>query len=67
MVMKQLTLGIGEAHFEAWLGLWKRTCATHLSPGEPSGMIANAEKVGRCLRARLANRNQPSLDLFSKS
>lgn len=65
MVMKHLTLGIGEAHFEAWLGLWKRTCATHLSEAEANDMIAIANKVGGRLRAILANRNKPTLDLFS--
>lgn len=66
MVMKHLTLGIGEVHFEAWLGLWKRTCATHLAEAEASDMIGIAEKVGGRLRAILANRNQPSIDLFSQ-
>ncbi|MGJ8653396.1 MAG: hypothetical protein ACSHX8_08995 [Opitutaceae bacterium] len=63
--MKHLTLGIGEAHFEAWLGLWKRTCATHLPEAEANDMITIAEKVGKRLRGILANRNKPPLDLFS--
>ncbi len=65
MIMKHLTLGIGEAHFESWLELWKRTCVTYLPQTEANDMTAIAEKVGKRLRTILANRNKPTLDLFS--
>ncbi|MGJ8640880.1 MAG: group III truncated hemoglobin [Opitutaceae bacterium] len=64
MAAKHLSLGIGEAHFEAWLGLWKRTCETHLSTEDAEQMIAVANKVGQRLRAIIANHNRPTLDLF---
>lgn len=65
MPMKHLSLGLGEVHFQAWLGLWKRTCETHLPPTEASEMTAIADKIGARLRAIIANHNKPTLDLFS--
>lgn len=65
MAMKHLSLGLGEVHFEAWLGLWKRNCSTHLSEADANDMIAIANKIGARLRTIIANHNKPTLDLFS--
>ena len=65
MAMKHLSLGLGETHFEAWLSLWKRTCSTHLAETEAEEMIFIANRIGRPLRAIIANKNKPTLDLFS--
>lgn len=65
MPMKHLSLGLGEVHFEAWLGLWKRNCKTHLPQPDADDMIGIADKIGARLRAIIANHNKPTLDLFS--
>lgn len=65
MPMKHLSLGLGEVHFEAWLGLWKRNCSTHLPESDAKDMTAIADKIGARLRAIIANHNKPTLDLFS--
>lgn len=65
MPIKHLSLGLGEAHFQAWLGLWKRTCATHLPESEAIELAAIADKIGLRLRAIIDNHNKPTLDLFS--
>jgi hemoglobin len=65
MPIKHLSLGLGEKHFEAWLGLWKRNCTTHLPPAEAAEMAAVADKIGLRLRKIIENHNKPPLDLFS--
>ena len=65
MPIKHLALGLGEEHFQAWLGLWKRNCTTHLPQLEAQEMTAIADKIGLRLQAIIANHNQPTFDLFS--
>ena len=64
MPWKHVSLGLKEAHFEAWLGLWHRNCRIHLSETEADDMIAIAEKIGQRLRGIIANHNKPTLNLF---
>ncbi len=59
MAWKHLALNLEEAHFEAWLGLWKRTCHKHLSASKAEDMAKIADQIGMRLRTIIANnRNQ---------
>jgi hemoglobin len=50
MPQRHFPLGIGAAHFEAWLDLWRRNCRIHLPPAEAEEMIQLAESIGERLR-----------------
>ncbi len=50
MPMKHVPLGLEEAHFQAWLGLWSRHCQARLAPTEAADLIAIAETIGQRLR-----------------
>jgi hemoglobin len=50
MPQRHFPLGIGEAHFEAWLDLWRRNCRAQLRPREAAEMIKLAEGIGERLR-----------------
>ncbi|MGZ0655317.1 group III truncated hemoglobin [Coraliomargarita sp. W4R53] len=65
MPIKHLALGLGEEHFQAWLGLWKRNCTTHLPQSEATEMTAIADKIGLRLQTIIANHKKPTFDLFS--
>lgn len=54
MPQKHFPLGLGEAHFEVWLGLWRRHCGIRLPPREAADMIRLAEAIGERLRALIA-------------
>lgn len=53
MAARHLALGIGAAHFQAWLQLWEFNCQAHLSSGEAREMIALAHEIGRRLKSML--------------
>ncbi len=55
MPWKHVPLGLEEAHFQAWLTLWKRTCQTHLTESAANDMGAIADKIGLRLRAIIAS------------
>ena len=55
MAWKHLALNLEEAHFQAWPGLWKRTCHTHLSESQAEQMSQIADKIGMRLRTIIAN------------
>jgi hemoglobin len=55
MPWKHVPLKLEEKHFEAWLGLWARTCHAYLSEPEAGELIAVAEKIGQRLRMIIAN------------
>jgi hemoglobin len=55
MPWKHVPLKLEEKHFEAWLGLWGRTCRAHLAEPEADELIAVAEKIGQRLRMIIAN------------
>lgn len=55
MAWKHLALNLEEPHFQAWLGLWKRTCQTHLSASQASEMSQIADNIGTRLRTIVAN------------
>lgn len=59
MPWKHVNLGLDESHFQAWLGLWKRTCATHLKESEASEMGQLADKIGQRLRGIIAKHAPP--------
>lgn len=61
MPWKHVPLKLEEKHFEAWLGLWGRTCHAHLSEPEAGELIAVAEKIGQRLRMIIANQSPPGL------
>jgi hemoglobin len=61
MPWKHVPLKLEEKHFEAWLGLWARTCHAHLSEPEAGELIAVAEKIGQRLRMIIANHSSPGL------
>lgn len=50
MPQRHFPLGLGEAHFEAWLDLWRRNCRIYLAPREAEEMIRLAEGIGERLR-----------------
>ena len=50
MPFKHVPLGLEEAHFGAWLGLWRRHCEAHLPPAEAREFIGVAEMIGQRLR-----------------
>ena len=54
MPLKHLPLGLEEAHFDAWLGLWRRKCRTRLNEPEATEMEAAAEMIGQRLRQIIA-------------
>lgn len=47
---RHMPLGLTEAHFQAWLGLWHRHCRALLQPTEAEEMIALAEMIAGRLR-----------------
>lgn len=49
-------MNLEDAHFEAWLGLWRRNCHIHLESREAEEMIALAEGIGDRLRVIVQNR-----------
>lgn len=56
MAFKHLTLGLEEPHFQAWLGLWKRTCQIHL-PEEPAQQMSQiADQIAQRLRSIVASK-----------
>jgi len=50
MPWKHVRLGLGEQHFQSWLGLWHRHCRAHLPPREAEELIGRAEAIGLRLR-----------------
>lgn len=50
MPQRHFPLGLAEAHFEAWLDLWRRHCRAHLAAPEAEEMIRLAEGIGERLR-----------------
>lgn len=50
MPIKHFPLGLTEAHFEAWLTLWKHNCRTQLPPREAEEMTVLANRIGVRLR-----------------
>ncbi|HEY4246057.1 MAG TPA: group III truncated hemoglobin [Lacunisphaera sp.] len=54
MPMKHVPLGLAEAHFQAWLGLWARQCRARLSAAEADELIQIAETIGQRLRQIIA-------------
>jgi hemoglobin len=50
MPIKHFPLGLTEAHFEAWLTLWKHNCRTQLTPQEAEEMTVLANRIGVRLR-----------------
>ncbi len=50
MPFKHVSLGLQEAHFQAWLDLWQRHCRAHLPAREATELIALAETIGQRLR-----------------
>jgi len=58
MAYKHLALNLEAPHFEAWLGLWKRTCHTHLSKAQAEQMSQIADNIGIRLKAIIANSKQ---------
>jgi hemoglobin len=61
MPWEHVPLKLEEKHFEAWLGLWGRTCHAHLPEAEAGELIAVAEKIGQRLRMIIANQSPPGL------
>jgi hemoglobin len=59
MPMKHMSLGLGERHFQAWLGLWSRHCRARLAPTEAAELILVAETIGQRLR-QMVGVNPPS-------
>lgn len=57
MPMKHFPLGLQERHFEAWLGLWKRNCATRLPSPESEELAAAADMIGQRLRQIIKHRS----------
>lgn len=53
LMAKHMSLGIGEEHFEAWLGLWGHTCRAHLPETEAAEMMQRAEMIGQRMRGML--------------
>ncbi|MET0262803.1 MAG: group III truncated hemoglobin [Rariglobus sp.] len=51
MAARHIPLQLEERHFQAWLGLWRRHCETHLPAPEAAEMITIAEAIGQRLRA----------------
>lgn len=54
MPQRHFPLGLSEAHFEAWLDLWRRNCRIHLPADVAEEMIALAEGIGERLRFLIA-------------
>jgi hemoglobin len=54
MPQRHFPLGLKEAHFEAWLALWRRHCRAHLAAAEAEEMIRLAEMIGARLRMLVA-------------
>lgn len=50
MPVKHFPLGLTEAHFEAWLTLWKHNCRTQLPAQEAEEMTVLANRIGTRLR-----------------
>lgn len=50
MPQRHFPLGLTEAHFEAWLDLWRRNCRIYLPTREAEEMIRLAEGIGSRLR-----------------
>jgi hemoglobin len=63
MPWKHVPLKLEERHFQAWLGLWARTCHAQLAEPEALELIAIAEKIGQRLRMIIANQSAPSITL----
>jgi hemoglobin len=59
MPWKHVRLGLGEVHFQAWLGLWHRHCRTHLPAREAEELIERAESIGLRLRQIVALHDDP--------
>ncbi len=55
MAWKHLSLNLEEGHFQAWLGLWKRTCHAHLPESQAVQMGQIADKIGMRLSSIIAN------------
>lgn len=53
MPMKHFPLALEEAHFEAWLTLWKNNCRTQLPSREAEEMTVLANRIGVRLRGML--------------
>ena len=62
MAWKHLALNLEEAHFQAWLSLWKRTCRTHLAESQAVAMSQIADNIGLRLRAIIANHSNQTQD-----
>lgn len=59
MPWKHMPLNLEEAHFNAWLGLWKINCQRHLPVREAEDMIGAAEMIGQRLQHILAQAAPP--------
>lgn len=55
MPQRHFPLGLEEAHFSAWLDLWRRNCRIHLAPDAAADMIQLAEAIGQRLRRLIAH------------
>lgn len=60
MPQRHFPLGLSEAHFEAWLDLWRRNCRIHLPADVAEEMIALAEGIGERLRFLIARSGEGS-------
>ena len=54
MPQRHFPLNLSQAHFEAWLDLWRRHCRIHLPPREAEEMIRIAEGIGDRLRVLIS-------------
>lgn len=54
MPQKHFPLGLGRAHFDAWLDLWRRQCRIRFPAPEAGEMIRLAETIGERLRFLIA-------------
>ncbi|MGB0414319.1 MAG: group III truncated hemoglobin [Coraliomargarita sp.] len=61
MAWKHLALNLEEAHFQAWLGLWKRTCRARLPESQAVQMEQIADNIGMRLRTIIANNSKQTL------
>jgi hemoglobin len=59
MPHRHFPLGLSEAHFDAWLELWRRQCRIHFRPPEAQEMILLAEAIGERLQALIKMYSAP--------
>ncbi len=60
MPVRHFPLGLTEAHFEAWLTLWRHNCSARLAPREAGEMTELAHRIGARLREILRTAAAPS-------